>query len=160
MNDIVIDTNVLLHSNNRNDVHYHSANETLKLVLHNDLFLCVDDIFDIDKTKNTSIIGHEYNTHVIPGTSAICFILDRVTKRKIRPIITKNYKNVKLKLSKMIKKGEVKNRHDVTFVIVAYGSQDKMLVSNDYDDFNKENRKYISNKFQVSILDSDEYAAS
>ena len=157
MNDIVIDTNVLLHTNNTKNNYWQSANETLKLVLQRNLFICVDDVFNINESKNTSVIGHEYFTHIRHGTYAYYFLLDRLNNKKIKPIIKKNHVNVKRELSKMIKKGEIKNRHDITFVIVAYGSQDKTLISNDHDDFNNENRKYISRKFQVSILDSDEY---
>jgi hypothetical protein len=157
MNDIVIDTNVLLHSENKEISYYQSANETLKLVLQRDLYICVDDVFSIDESRNTSVIGHEYFTHIRHGTYAYYFLLDRLNNNKIKPIIKKNHVNVKRELSKMIKKGEIKNRHDITFIIVAYGSEDKIFVSNDYEDFNKENRKYISKKFQVSIFDSGEY---
>ena len=159
MNDIVIDTNVLLHTNNKENKYYLSANETLKLVIQRDLSLCVDVFFSLTGS-NTSIIGTEYIQHIRTGTIAYAFLLDRLVKGKYVQVNIKKYKNVKLGLTKMIKKGEIKNRHDLAFVIVAYGSHDKMLVSNDYDDFNKENRKYISQTFQVSIIDSDEYAIS
>ena len=156
MNDVVIDTNVLLHTSNKLTKYYQSAIETLKLVRQKDLYICVDDVFNTDESKNTSVIGHEYLTHIRHGY-AFYFLLDRIKNKKIKQIIKKNHANVKRELSKMIKNGEIKNRHDITFVIVAYGSQDKTLISNDHDDFNNENRKYISRKFQVSILDSDEY---
>jgi predicted nucleic acid-binding protein len=157
MNDIVIDTNVLLHTHNKENKYYQSANETLKLVLKRDLSLCLDDVFDIEESKNTSTIGSEYYEKIRSGTFAYFFLMDRFSKGKYVQIIKKNHKQVKQDLNKMIKKGEIKNHHDIAFVITAYGSQDKMLVSNDYDDFNNENRKYIQKRFQVSILDSDEY---
>jgi predicted nucleic acid-binding protein len=157
MNDIVIDTNVLLHTNNEENNYWQSANETLNLILRRDIYICVDDVFNIDESKNTSVIGHEYLTHIRHGTYAYYFLMDRLINEKITQIFKKDHINIKRELSRMIKKGEIKNRHDITFVIVAYGSQDKTLISNDYDDFNKENRKYISRKFQVSVLDSDEY---
>jgi hypothetical protein len=153
MNDIVIDTNVLLHTSNTENNYCKSANETLNLVLQKDLSLCVDDVFDVIEAKNTSVIGSEYHGKIVPGTFAYVFLLDRFIKGKIVQVFKKNYKNIKLDLIK-----KIKNRHDIAFVIVAHGSKDKMLVSNDYDDFTNENRKYISKKFQVSILDSDEYS--
>ena len=153
MNDIVIDTNVLLHTSNTKNKYYQSANKTLNLVLKKDLFLCVDDVFNIIESRNTSVIGSEYHSKIRSGTFAYAFLIDRLSKEKYVIIEKKKFNNIKKELIK-----NIKNRHDITFVIVAYGSQDKKLVSNDYDDFNKENRKYISKKFQVSILDSDEYA--
>jgi len=161
MNDIVIDTNVLLHSHNKKNNYYKSANETLELIRQSDLYLCVDDIFSIDEVaKNTSIIGHEYIKHIRNGTVAYAFLLDRLYKGKIRQIIKDHFKMVKLDLSRMIKKGEMRNPYDIAFVITAYGSQDKLLISNDNDDFNSKNRKYIQKRFQVTILDSDEYTTN
>jgi hypothetical protein len=153
MNDIVIDTNVLLHTSNKGNQYYESANKTLVLVLQKDLSICVDDIFDVNEAKNTSVIGSEYHGKVIPGTFAYAFLLDRFIKGKYVQIIKKNYKNVKLDLIK-----KIKNRHDIAFVIAAYGSQDKILVSNDFEDFTSAIRKYVSKKFQISILDSEEYS--
>jgi len=160
MNDIVIDTNVLLHTHNKKNKYYQSANDTLKLVLKRDLYLCIDDVFNVEEAKNTSTIGSEYYNKIRTGTFAYAFLMDRLLKGKYIQIIKKNYKQVKLDLNKMIKRGEIKNHHDIAFVITAYGSQDKLLVSNDYDDFNNENRKYIQKRFQVSILNSVEYTVT
>jgi hypothetical protein len=53
----------------------------------------------------------------------------------------------------------MKEPHDIAFVIVACGSNDKQLISNDYDDFSNDIRQYITDSFSVSILDSAEYVS-
>jgi predicted nucleic acid-binding protein len=157
MNDIVIDTNVLLHAENK-AIHYcRSAFRTLELVLKADLCLCVDDVFSMDSFRNTSVIGHEYIQYIRTGTFAYAFLLDRLIKGKYKQIFKNEHKKIKLLLNKKVKNGEIHNRHDLAFVITAYGSQNKMLISNDYDDFNDRIREYILNSFLINILDSDEY---
>jgi predicted nucleic acid-binding protein len=158
MNDIVIDTNVLVHTNNKNNHFNKYALKSLEIIQNRDLSICVDDVFNIDESQNTSTIGHEYIKHIRQGTPAYVFLLDRILKGKIVQIIKKNYKEVKQKLNKKIMQGEMKKPHDIAFVLVACGSNDKLLVSNDYDDFSNDIRKYIADSFSVSIYDSDEYA--
>jgi len=155
MNDIVLDTNVLLHTNNKNNEYYESANICLNLILERDLSLCFDDVFNPVESKNTSVIGSEYFGKIQNGTFAYVFLMDRLIKGKYVQVIKKNYNKAKIELNKIIK-----NRHDISFVITAFGSQGKLLISNDYTDFKQNTRKYISKKFQVSILDSDEYSTS
>jgi hypothetical protein len=160
MNDIVVDTNVLVHTNNANTHYNGSAIKTLYRIKQFDMYICVDDVFNIDESKNTSIIGHEYIKHIRTGTFAYAFLLERILTGKISQIRKKDFSNVKRKLNRKIINKEMTNTHDIAFVIVAYGSNNKILVSNDYDDFNELIREYILNEFSVSILDSDEYMLS
>jgi hypothetical protein len=157
MSDIVIDTNVLVHTNNENNHFNKSAVSTLTIVRNRELSICVDDVFNIDESKNTSIIGHEYIKHIRQGTLAYAFLLDRILKRKIVQIVKKDYNKVKQKLNRKIIHGDMNKPHDIAFVIVAYGSNDKLLISNDYGDFTDDIRQYVADSFSVSILDSDEY---
>jgi hypothetical protein len=157
MIDIVIDTNVLVHTNNKNNHFNKSAVETLTIIHDLDLSICVDDVFNIDESKNTSIIGHEYIKHVRQGTLAYAFLLDRILKRKIVQIVKKDYKEVKQKLNRKIMHREMNKPHDIAFVIAAYGSNDKLLISNDCDDFTDNIRRYVADSFSVSIHDSAEY---
>jgi hypothetical protein len=158
MNDIVIDTNVLVHTGNVNNHYNKSAIKTMETVRRLDLYLCVDDVFNIDETKNTSVIGLEYIKHIRNLTPAYLFLLERITKLKIKQIRKKDFPGVKRKLNKKIINHQMKNTYDIAFVIVACGSASKTLISNDYDDFSENMRIYINNDFHVSILDSDEYA--
>lgn len=160
MNDIVVDTNVLVHTNNTNTHYNKSAIETLKYIQRYNIQICVDDVFDIDESKNTSVIGHEYIKHIRSGTFAYAFLLERIFARKIVQIRKKEFGGVKRKLNRKVINKEMTNTHDITFVIVTYGSSSKLLISNDYDDFNEVIRKYVLNEFSVSILDSDEYMLS
>jgi predicted nucleic acid-binding protein len=160
MNDIVVDTNVLVQTNNTNTHYNRSATETLHRIQQSDLKICVDDVFNIDESKNTSVIGHEYIKHVRAGTLAYAFLLERIKTGKIVQIYKKDFGRIKRKLSRKIINREMTNTYDIAFVITAYGSSDKILVSNDYADFNEVMRNYILKKFSVSILDSDEYVSS
>jgi len=157
MADVTIDTNVLVHTGNKSTHFYSSAIKTLEIVKTRDLSICVDDVFSLDGAKNTSVIGHEYIQHVRQGTFAYMFLLDRLTKNKVVQITKKNYKNVKQAFNKKIMTGEMNKPHDIAYVITAYGSDNKLLISNDHDDFNDAIREYVLNKFSVTILDSDEY---
>jgi predicted nucleic acid-binding protein len=92
MNDIVIDTNVLVHINNKNNHFHKSAVASLNII------------------QNKKII-----------------------------------------------QGKMNKPHAIAFVIVACGSSNKLLLSNDCDDFTDDIRQYITASFSLSILDSDEY---
>jgi hypothetical protein len=157
MNDIVIDTNVFVHTNNPGNHFYRSAGATLEKIRGFDLCICVDDVFSLEDSKNTSVIGHEYIKHIRTGTLAYAFLLERLMKNKIVQVFKKDYNEIKRKLNRKIIAKEMSNPHDIVFIIVAFGSNNKLLVSNDYNDFNDKIRKYISDTFLVSILDSDEY---
>jgi predicted nucleic acid-binding protein len=160
MNDIVVDTNVLVHTNNTNTHYNVSAIKTLRHIKQFDMYICVDDVFNIDESKNTSIIVHEYIKHIRIGTFAYTFLLERILTRKISQIRKKDFSCIKRKLNRKIIDKKMTNTHDIAFVIAAYGSNTKILVSNDYADFNELIREYVFNEFSVSILDSDEYMLS
>jgi predicted nucleic acid-binding protein len=156
MGDIVIDTNVLEHTFNPKNKYHQSANEALNLIKQKDIYICVDDVFDLDSSENTSIIGHEYIERIRADKDAYIFLLDRIINGKYKQIFKKDFKHVKQKL----RKKNIKS-HDIVFVMVACGSDDKTLVSNDYEDFSSDTKRdvrgYISKEFDVSIINSDEY---
>jgi hypothetical protein len=160
MNDIVVDTNVLVHTNNMNTHYYKSSVETLMHIKRSNIKICVDDVFNIDESKNTTVIGHEYIKHIRNGTFAYAFLLEKIHSGNIVQIRKKEFGNVKRKLNRKVMNREMTNKYDIAFVIVAYGSNNKTLVSNDCDDFNEAIREYVLNEFSVSILDSDEYMLS
>jgi hypothetical protein len=157
MNDIVIDTNVLAHTNNKNNHFNRSSIGALEIIKKQDLFICFDDVFNVDESKNTSVIGHEYIKHIRVGTFAYAFLLDRITKGRVVQINKKDFLSVKRDLNKKIISKEMEKPHDIVFIMVACGSNNKLLVSNDCNDFTKGIREYVYKKFFVSIIDSDEY---
>jgi hypothetical protein len=97
MNDIVIDTNVLVHTNNKNNRFNKSALKSLEIIQNHDLSICVDDVFNRDESQNTSIIGHEYIKHVRQGHWRMCFCWIEFRKEKLykssKRIIRKSNKN-------------------------------------------------------------------
>lgn len=152
ISDIVIDTNVFVHSDNPHIHFNNSAKETLQRVIDENIKICVDDIFDIRECENTSRIGSEYYRNLTPGTYGYTCLLQILIKQNIKQIIKKEFNREKRELGQL-----VSNRTDIVFVIVTIGSDCKTLVSNDYQDFNRNNRNIIKRRFDINIKDSDDF---
>lgn len=151
MTDIVIDTNVLVHTQNVSVCYNKSSIEILTELEKSPVKICVDDVFSLDST-NTSVIGSEYIKHIRYGTMAYGFVLSKLLKKQYTQIIKKDYSGIKKEFRK-----KVRNQHDVTFLLVTYGSDEKCLITNDYNDFTDDIRDFLASGFGLILYDSSEF---
>lgn len=68
LEDLVIDTNVLMHANNSKEERQEDTIKFLKKLLASDTFICVDEGFDPDEAKNKSKIIGEYYQYLAVGS--------------------------------------------------------------------------------------------
>jgi hypothetical protein len=58
--DVVLDTNLLMHSDDERQSHHEDCRNLLWELRDSTTLLCVDEGFDLDQAKNKSLIGGEY----------------------------------------------------------------------------------------------------
>ena len=149
--EVVIDTNVYVHSHNRSNAFHCTSLSVLTSLLSSNIHICVDDVFDVDSSKNTSIIGHEYIKHIRSGTYGYFVLITLIKERRIKQIQKSNYKNIKRDFRKLIS-----NSHDLALLVTTFASTDKYLISNDFNDFTCNIRHLFPKRFGIIIVSSDQ----
>jgi hypothetical protein len=150
-NDIVIDTCVLVHANNTNSKYQVSSIKLINLMLSNKLYIALEDGFDLDESLNKSRMGYEYINHLNPGDLGFSMLAHLLSTNYY--IICTN--QVPLNVKKIIIQniGNIGDRH---FIYVTFNTDNKILVSHDFEDFHKNNRKLFSRVLNISILTAEE----
>ena len=149
--DIVIDTNVLMHAGNPNEPRFGSANKILDLVQESITLLCIDRGFDINETKNRSIIGREYLDNLSFGSKGYAVIVYLLTRQRV----VEKDKNPSTREKRIIRTN-IRNARDRVFAGVTCNSESRVLVSHDYKDFPGQIRTYLKRKISMNILSSSE----
>jgi predicted nucleic acid-binding protein len=149
--ELVVDTNIFLHSNNAQNKYFESSFKLLNELVDNNIKLCVDDEFNTDEAKNTSWIGSEYVDKIHPGTFGYAILLKTIINGNILQIEKKKFNKQKSKLTKLIQ-----NKADLVFLIITLGTESQTFASNDYEDFQQDKRNKIYKDYKISILNSNE----
>lgn len=150
MRDIVVDTNVFVHAQDRTSEYFVSAAQFVAALLGGETRLCLDKEFDFDNPGQPgSLIGAEYGKHLQPqsyGHVALAVLL-----------ATGRFRAIGTKVSDAARKWsdeEIKKKRDRTFFRVAALSAEKTLVSHDKDDFPAAVRRAAQKKFSVNICEA------
>src|ERR1700723_3316923 len=72
--DVVLDTNLLMHADDKRQDHREECMRLLVDLESGKTSLCVDEGFDIDESKNKSLIGGEYFERLTAAHTATSFI--------------------------------------------------------------------------------------
>jgi predicted nucleic acid-binding protein len=147
MNDVVIDTNVLKHASNPQEQLCSAARGLANRILDTAVKICVDEGFDVIPSKNRSLIGHEYLTHIRFGSFAYAFIVKLISDNRVRTLS----KNVGTRASKIICQ-RVRKPADRVFIRIAVNSDEKVLVSHDFADFSQPKRDSFRQDLDVTII--------
>ena len=148
--DVVVDTNVFVHSDNPGVDEFESSLRFMNRLLESLVALCIDDGFNVDESKNRSLIGNEYFKH-IKGTLAKSVLAHLAQNQRIK-VVGKSVEHSQRKLILQ----SVSNKRDRNFLFVALNSSSKHLVSHDFRDFNKSKRKFINKKVGVIFATASE----
>jgi len=149
--DIVVDTNVFVHTNDENNRFCVSAQKILKKLIGSKTLFCIDEGFDDDESKNKSFIGYEYHTYIRFGTYAYGMFLKLLNDDLVREIPKRSYVQNKRRAGQYIS-----DSIDKIFLSVTLVSDSKKLISNDFQDFNRRKRIELKRRLKVDILSSDE----
>jgi hypothetical protein len=147
MQDVVVDTNVLMHASDPRERLCPAARQFAEKILGTDVKICVDEGFDTDPAKNRSLIGHEYLTHIRFGSFAYGFILKLAGQRRISPLS----RHVDPRAKKLILQ-RLRKPVDRIFVSVTINSLEAILVSHDFEDFSAEKRVEFRRELDVHII--------
>ena len=149
LTDIVLDANVLAHSNNPERTDYFaSANDLLSILLTTHTKLCLEKGFSLDPATNKSRILHEYRPFLINGTLAYTLIATLAGSDRIAGTDTR----VSPQNAKLIK-NKVNDNTDRIFIRVALNTVDRVLVSHDDDAFPDAVRSLFKAEISVRVVD-------
>lgn len=149
MIDIVLDTCTLVHANNDESEYQFDSIQLINKLILNTTLVVVDEGFTLHETTNGSYIGLEYLKHLTPGMLGYVLIQQIAQNQRFKfvsndiPQADKNY------IEQI-----VRNKKDRMFLRVTYNSDEKVLVSHDYTDYQKGKRKTIKKKLNIIILDA------
>ncbi len=149
LEDIVIDTNVLLHAQNPDEPRFSDARQLIEQMLECTTTLCIDRGFDISPAQNQSKIGAEYLDKLQPGSLGFALIVNLVESFRLKQTNRLPPRDISRAINQLIS-----NRRDRTFVGVSYNSTERMLVSHDYRDFQQAKRAVIRRNLGVRVIDA------
>ncbi|MCZ6704164.1 MAG: hypothetical protein O6940_14135 [Ignavibacteria bacterium] len=147
ISDITIDTNVLMHANNSQIEHRVSSIQTINAMLDSETMLCVDEGFSSIESKNRSSIGSEYLNNLQHGMLGFALITHLVNDERIKIVSKKTGTSVLRYINQ-----KVINKKDRIFIRVTYNSDEKVLVSHDFEHFHENNRQSFNRDYNIKIL--------
>ncbi|WP_446745189.1 hypothetical protein [Silvibacterium acidisoli] len=148
--DLVIDTNIFLHAQNKQEKRQKSCEALVALFKDSSCKICVDEGFDLDESRNRSIIGQEYTKHLRIGSLGYALVEYLARSGRISFVSTR----VSVQVSRHIR--QVTKGPDRTYVRVAHNSNEKTLASHDFTDISSAIRQRLRDAIDVSVLDSSE----
>ncbi len=147
--DIVVDTNVLAHAQSPNETRFSDAVIFFRKLVESATKLCIDGQFAFG-SGNSSLIGQEYISTVGFGGVAYAVLQSLLQANRIKTVSVKVPQIEK----KIIESAIPRNKRDRTFVRVAYNSQERRLVSHDWQDFTLNVRQILKKKIDVLIQEA------
>ena len=148
---LTVDTNVFVYSNNK-CVSFHDASKVfLNQLLESDVRLVVDEGYHSDPAQNTSRIGHEYLAYVAHGSFGFYVLLRIVQEGRMEEARRGQFTKYKRCFRQL-----VRDKADIIFLSVAASTQDRTLVSNDYQDMQKSKRRKWRKANLVCVLGAHE----
>ena len=149
--DVVVDTNVLVHSQNPKEPRCALSCAFLEKLLGSTTKLAVDEGFSLDQAQNSSFIGYEYIKYLTFGSLAMSIIIKMASSKRIDFLP----KRAPQREQKIIEQ-TIRNKIDRVFVGVAYNSREHLLVSHDFEDFQVEKRQFFRRMIGVNICEADD----
>ena len=148
MANLVVDTNVFVHSSNPNNAYFSRSIELIDRIKSSDCVLCLDEGFDSEEASNRSRIWGEY-LQFIPEASLARELLSHL-------LITNRVEDFSVKVTQNLHneiKKKVSDPADIVFVKVSYNSQSVHLTSHDFAAFPQEVRDDFRQKSISDIVD-------
>lgn len=147
--DVVADTNVLVDAGNPGSIRFECSVELLTRLLNSDTVLKIDPQ---SKSLTSTRAGHimtEYLDNLHHGSFGFSVLSALASAKRILEINELPSYSVKRKVNQMIR-----NKVDRIFLCVSIKSQEKILVSHDYNDFQQPKRVNIRRKFGVRVIEA------
>lgn len=147
----MIDTNVLVHANNPEEMRQEQCQSLLGLLLDCETMLAVDEGFNQDPSKNRSHIGQEYIENLRAGMLGYTVVSKLASSKRIRVFP----KRAAIREQKIIIQ-LLRKPVDRVFLGVACNSSERTLVSHDYEDFQEPKRDTIHKELGVLVIEANQ----
>ena len=147
LKDIVIDTNIFMHADNRGEKRQGACKKFLAALKGCDTCLCVDEGYDPEEAKNRSQIAGEYLAHFAPGGIGFAILAYLAASSRVLMVT----KHVPAAVGQKIRQA-IHDPTDRVFVKVAFNSADKMLASHDEANFPGEAKRSLEKGIGIRVL--------
>ena len=154
LSDLVIDTNVLVHADDERQGHQDDVIGLLDDLVRGDAALCLDSGFDVDESKNRSLIGAEYLERLTYASTGMQVVAHLFSTGRVSVVSKSVPKGIKSAIEQC-----VRNKRDRTFISVAHNSDGQTLCSHDFVDMQPKKRKHLKSKVGVAIVLAEEARA-
>jgi len=135
MTNLVIDTNVFVHSCNPNNAYFDKASELIEKISISQCVLCVDEGLDVSEAQNRSSIWAEYTRHIPQASVALELLAHLLINARVVDFPRKTNQNVHSTI-----RGKVNDPTDIVFVKISFNSNSIALVSHDFAAFPEQTR--------------------
>jgi hypothetical protein len=149
LDDLVIDTNVLVHAQNPGERRFKDSVQFVESLLGCKAQLCVDPGFSAVESANRSLIGGEYLDKLRVGSIGYSALVMLIGAGRVREVPRAADRAANKKILQLVRK-----KRDRTFLSVAWGTSEKLLVSHDYEDFQEKKRAEIRKSIGVRMADA------
>lgn len=149
LNDVVIDTNVLVHAQNPNEQRFEDSTNLIDTILDSNTDLCVDEGFSEEEAKNKSAICSEYFDQLCFGSLGFTLIVQLAHQNRIKQLGRRAPHQISRRINQILRK-----KSDRNFLNVAYNSVEKVLVSHDFIDFQQPKRDRILSNFHIHVIEA------
>jgi hypothetical protein len=149
LTDIVLDTNILMHAHNPEELRHDDCRALVQEMTKCATHLCVDEGFDLNEANNRSVIGSEYLKHLGYGTVGHALVTRLASSLRVKYVSSRVPPKVSRNIMKQVSKGP-----DRTFLKVAFNSQDKTLACHDFNDIPAGVRTRLRKSDGLQIVDA------
>jgi hypothetical protein len=147
LDDVVIDTNVLMHACDPRQAHQGQCLRLIELMRDGNALLLVDEGTNPQKPLEGFVMS-EYTARLAPGTPGQELLILLLSSSRVSGVP----RHVPRPVAKELER--IPNTRDRKFVAVAWNSVDHVLASQDFTDFPRKVRRRIQDKISVEILDA------
>lgn len=154
LRDVVVDTNILSHSDNAGSTYQESAIGVLSWIRSSSVTWMLDDQGQTAPDPSTSLLYAEYRRTLSQQGAAMILFAACLQNGRVR-FAPRPTEAVRRQIRSLIPR----NTGDRAVLGAACGTQDRTLVSNDLTDFSDAVRDSVEEKFGVWVCTSDEAVA-
>lgn len=145
LDDIVLDTNVLMHAADPRQPSFQASIDFLEALLNSSSRIAVDEDAGFSPASRSKIVS-EYLSKLVTGTYSFAVMAALARSGRLKEIPDGVPAQIGAKINQMIR-----NRRDRTFVRIGFLSTEKTFVSHDFVDFPESKRRSIEKDIGVAM---------
>lgn len=149
--DVVIDTNVFVHTANPGAAEFEAARELVQELLEAHTLLCFDEGAHPTEARNRSKILSEYYSHIDRNSVGYYAVVQLLSDGRMKQVSPRVPERVRKVVGRAV--------HDPTdrvFVRVAHNSAEQILVSHDHQGFTPQCKARIAKQCSVEIYSASD----